>query len=187
MEQQIRERAAQSGGLTANFPLPTMSSLAAYAQSPRQSLPLAAAAAWGNFRKVRDMGGDKLSEYLGQSTMGTPSKSSIQGSPSSLLSGMMTPPNTSARTPSVEREMAPPPSMRPLAAAAPAKKAQSGSSFSVDTQPRPLRGYSSKPRALGAKREIAVQEDVPKDRCDDEKSHKPAYSCAEEDEPCGDG
>ena len=163
MEQQIRERAAQSGGLTANFPLPTMSSIAAYAQSPRQSLPLAAAAAWGNFRKVRDMGGDKLSEYLGQGTMGTPSKSSVERSPASLVIGMMTPPNTSARTPSVEREMAPPPSMRPLAAAAAARKAQSGSSFSVDNQPRPLRGYSSKPRALGAKRENAVQEDAPKD------------------------
>ena len=161
MEQQIRERAAQSGGLTANLPLPTMSSLAAYAQSPRQSLPLAAAAAWGNFRKVRDLGGDKLSEYLGQSTIGTPSKSSLQGSPASLLSGMMTPPGTAARTPSVEREMAAPPAMRPLAAAAAARKAQNGLSYFSETQPRPLRGYSSKPRALGAKREVIAAEKAP--------------------------
>ena len=163
MEQQIRERAAQSGGLAANLPLPYMSSLAAYAHSPRQALPLAAAAAWGNFRKVRDLGGDKLSEYLGQSTMATPSKSSIQGSPASLLSAMMTPPNTAVKTPSAERETAPPPSMRPLAMAAAARKAQSGSSSFPETQPRPLRGYSSKPRALGAKKEVMVNEEAPVD------------------------
>ena len=159
MEQQIKERAAQFGGLTANLPLPSMSSLAAYAQSPRQALPLAAAAAWGNLRKVRDMGGEKINEYLSQSTVGTPSKSSIQGSPAALLSGVMTPPNTSTRTPSIERDV-PPPAMRPLAAAAAARKAQSGSGLgALDAQPRPLRGFSSKPRALGAKREIVVDHD----------------------------
>ena len=161
MEQQIKEHAAQTGGLTANLPLPSMSSLAAYAQSPRQSLPLAAAAAWGNFRKVRDMGGEKITEYLNQSAMATPSKSSIQGSPASLLSGIMTPPQTGARTPSVEREMGPPPSMRPLAAAAAARKAQGPTSATPDVQPRPLRGYSSKPRALGAKRETVIEQDAP--------------------------
>ena len=157
MEQQIRERAAQSGGLTAGLPIPSISSLAAYAQSPRQALPLAAAAAWGNFRKVRDMGGEKINEYLNQSAMGTPSKSTVQGSPASLLSGIMTPPSTAARTPSMDRDMAPPPSMRPLAAAAAARKAQSFSGSGPEVQPRPLRGYSSKPRALGAKREPAVE------------------------------
>jgi hypothetical protein len=74
----------------------------------------------------------------------------------------MTPPHTGARTPSVERDM-PPPSMRPLAAAAAARKAQqgSGSSSSSDPQPRPLRGFSSKPRALGARRELVIEQDGP--------------------------
>lgn len=169
MEQQIRERAAQGAGAITNFQmqLPTISSLAAYAQSPRQALPLAAAAAWGNFRKVRDIGGEKINEYLTQNTLATPSKNSNgMGSPSSLMSGIMTPPNTGVRTPSVERDDRPP-SMRPLAAAAAARKAHSGfpgatgAGPAVDVQPRPLRGYSSKPRALGARREVVVEQDEP--------------------------
>jgi hypothetical protein len=167
MEQQIKERAAQGQGAITSFQmqLPTISSLAAYAQSPRQSLPLAAAAAWGNLRKVREMGGEKINEYLTQSTVATPSKSSGMGSPSSLMSGIMTPPHTGARTPSVERDSMPPP-MRPLAAAAAARKAQTSSTSgpsgpAADIQPRPLRGYSSKPRALGAKREAVVEHEEP--------------------------
>ena len=76
MEQQEKGRALTS--------LPSFARISSIAASPK-SVPLAAAAAWGNWRKGRD------SIFANQ----TPSKSSTQ----SLLPGLMTPPNTELRTP----------------------------------------------------------------------------------------
>ncbi|KAJ6145405.1 hypothetical protein N7470_009300 [Penicillium chermesinum] len=81
MQQQERERAL-SGGLGA---LPSIADIAA---SPR-NLPLAAAAAWGNWRKGRENanGGSNSREQ-------TPSKSSNTGG---FLSGLLTPPSSHVR------------------------------------------------------------------------------------------
>ncbi|KAJ5628108.1 hypothetical protein N7490_010336 [Penicillium lividum] len=76
MQQQERER-AMSGAT-----LPSLQSIAA---SPR-SLPLAAAAAWGNWRKSRETSGGPAEQ--------TPSKSS---NASAFLSGLLTPPSSHVR------------------------------------------------------------------------------------------
>ena len=78
MEQQEKERALASSSLT------RISNLAA---SPK-ALPLAAAAAWGNWRKGRD------TALVNLSANQTPSKSSAQ----SFFAGLMTPPRTEIRT-----------------------------------------------------------------------------------------
>ena len=75
MEHQEKGRAFTS--------LPSLARISSIAASPK-SVPLAAAAAWGNWRKGRD------SIFANQ----TPSKSSTQ----SLLPGLMTPPHTELRT-----------------------------------------------------------------------------------------
>ena len=75
MEQQEKGRALTS--------LPSLARISSIAASPK-SVPLAAAAAWGNWRKGRD------SIFANQ----TPSKSSTQ----SLLPDLMTPPHTELRT-----------------------------------------------------------------------------------------
>ena len=75
MEQQEKERALAS--------FPSLARVSTIAASPK-ALPLAAAAAWGNWRKGRD------SAFANQ----TPSKSS----PQSFLAGLMTPPGTETRT-----------------------------------------------------------------------------------------
>lgn len=91
MEQQEKERAL-AGGNTQTFP--SLSSLAA---SPRAALPLAAAAAWGNWRKGRDSAFGSLSGMANgsASVQQTPSKSST---PQSLFAGLMTPPSTNIRS-----------------------------------------------------------------------------------------
>ncbi|KAK5235800.1 hypothetical protein LTR47_003275 [Exophiala xenobiotica] len=137
MEQQLKERVA--GGLAS--PLPSISTLSSYAQSPR-ALPMAAAAAWGNWRRARDTSIGALSDLATNLGNQTPSKSTI-GSPASFLSGIMTPPGTTQKLPGSAEMSAPPPSMRPLAAAAAARKSSS--------EARPLRAYSSQPRALSSK------------------------------------
>ena len=93
MEQQEKERAMAGGR---NFP--SLSSLPNLAASPR-ALPLAAAAAWGNWRKGRDTSFGSLSEMINGSPSQTPSKSTTsRASPSqSFLSGLMTPPSTNLR------------------------------------------------------------------------------------------
>lgn len=89
MEQQEKERAIAGGQ---NFP-----SLASIAASPR-ALPLAAAAAWGNWRKGRD-----ISRSFGGITAvasGSPSQTPSRSSPSAsqgFLSGLLTPPGTNIR------------------------------------------------------------------------------------------
>lgn len=78
MEKQEKER-AMAGGKT----FPSLASLAA-AASPR-SLPLAAAAAWGSWRKGRESFTSEVSQ--------TPSKSTNGG----FLSGLLTPPSSNVR------------------------------------------------------------------------------------------
>jgi len=103
---------------------------------------LAAAAAWGNWRKARDTSIGALSELATNLGSQTPSKSTI-GSPASFLSGMITPPATSQKTPSSsDTTVQAPPSMRSLAAGAAQARKGGG------PEARPLRAYNSQPRAL---------------------------------------
>ncbi|KAJ5832331.1 hypothetical protein N7474_000642 [Penicillium riverlandense] len=122
MQQQERER-AMSGN---NLSLPSISDLAA---SPR-SLPLAAAAAWGNWRKARDNSNSGLNP-----SDQTPSKSN--NAAGGFLSGLLTPPGSHVR------QNAPPHT------AAPART----SSY---RETRPLRGFNSTPRRGSVLTETAV-------------------------------
>ena len=92
MEQQEKERAL-AGGQT----FPSLASISNLASSPR-ALPLAAAAAWGNWRKGREQGQSfgNLSAIANGSAHQhqTPSKSS----PQSFFAGLMTPPSTDTRS-----------------------------------------------------------------------------------------
>ena len=129
MEQQEKER-AMAGGQT----FPSLSSITNLASSPR-ALPLAAAAAWGNWRKARDLSFGNLSE-IANGAFGvseTPSKSSP--SAQSFLSGLMTPPSTNLR-------QTPPPSMGMPTALR---------SASADS--RPLRQYSTPRLSLSRQEE----------------------------------
>ena len=146
MEQQIREKAASVAGLGGS--LPSIATLSTYAQSPRVALPMVASAAWGNFQRARNYGSSALSE-LAQNYNQTPSKSTAS-SPGSFMSGIMTPPNTSSRTPMAAESM-PPPAMRPLAAAALARKAQGG------PEPRPLRAFNGQSRALNSRQPPRIE------------------------------
>ncbi|GLA02778.1 hypothetical protein AnigIFM60653_002304 [Aspergillus niger] len=117
MQQQERER-IQSG-----HSFPSLSSLAELTASPR-NLPLAAAAAWGSWRKGRDTSNSHVSEQ-------TPSKS---GNASSFLSGLLTPPASSVRqaSPQAVGTSATMGSRRPSAS-------------------RPLRNYDTTPKAAPAR------------------------------------
>ena len=90
MEQQEKERA-----LAGSQTFPSLGSISNLAASPR-ALPLAAAAAWGNWRKGREQGFGNLSAIANGSAHQhqTPSKSS----PQSFFAGLMTPPGTDMRT-----------------------------------------------------------------------------------------
>lgn len=88
MEQQEKERAL-AGGQT----FPSLASISSMAASPK-ALPLAAAAAWGNWRKGRDSGFGNLGALSNGSVQQTPSKAS----PQSFFAGLMTPPSTNMRT-----------------------------------------------------------------------------------------
>ena len=124
MEQLERERAAAGG---AAFP-----SIASIAASPR-SLPLAAAAAWGNWRKGRPSVGG-MAEIRGNSAEQTPSRSS----PQSFLSGLLTPPNTQMRPPGPSRPF--PKGSRPA-------------------RPAPRRGgYSTPPRQISGRQPAHASE-----------------------------
>lgn len=79
MEQQEKERALAS--------FPSLTRISNLAASPK-ALPLAAVAAWGNWRKGRD------SAFVNLSANQTPSKASAQ----SFFAGLMTPPRTENRT-----------------------------------------------------------------------------------------
>jgi hypothetical protein len=126
MEQQEKERAALGGSSVFS----SISSLSALTQTPR-ALPMAAAAAWGNWRKARDNSLATLSD-LGNVNHQTPSRSSA--GPPSFLSGLLTPPRTSQKqaTPTTRA----PPTMRAL-------------NGRISTPAvRPLRAYSSQARSM---------------------------------------
>jgi predicted nucleic acid-binding Zn-ribbon protein len=119
MQQQEKER-AMSGGQA----FPSLSDIAA---SPR-SLPLAAAAAWGNWRKGRE-------SFTSESgTSQTPSKSTNGGG---FLSGLLTPPSSNVR-------------YTPKNLSAPPGSARIGSRRTA-SESRPLRGYNPSPRTLSAR------------------------------------
>ncbi|KAL6718064.1 hypothetical protein ACLMJK_004149 [Lecanora helva] len=107
MEQQEKERALAGGQ---NFP--SLTSISNLAASPK-ALPLAAAAAWGNWRKGRE-GFGNLTAVANGSVQQTPSKSS----PQSFFAGLMTPPSTNIRaTPPIAGNM------RPLASSSSSNRA----------------------------------------------------------------
>lgn len=136
MEQQLKERAAT--GMT--IQLPSIVSLQSLTQSPR-ALPMAAVAALGNWRKARDSSFGALSDLA--SNLGPTPTRSTSGSPASFLSGMMTPPSTTVKTPIPPNPIMSPPSMRPLANVAPKSS----------TEARPLRAYNAQPRALSSRQQ----------------------------------
>ena len=100
---------------------PSLRSISELTASPR-SLPLAAAAAWGSWRKGREHASSNASEQ-------TPSKPSNAGA---FLSGLLTPPASSVR--------------QNLNTSAP-----SSATMRRTSQSRPLRGHSSTPRPLSAR------------------------------------
>ncbi|KAK2782015.1 hypothetical protein FQN52_001239 [Onygenales sp. PD_12] len=142
MEMQEKER-AMTGGIGGGVKLPSLSSIAA---SPR-SLPLAAAAAWGNWRKARE--GSVSSPVGGGVGVGaeqqrTPSKRSNINAPNarigsssnnnanangapSFLSGLLTPPSSNVR-------------ISPATYSAPAPVPLGRRTYS---ESRPLRGYNN--------------------------------------------
>ena len=136
MEQQEKERSAS--GVADSFP--SIASLSSLTQSPR-ALPMAAAAAWGNWRKARDSSFGALTDLTNLGNQ-TPSRSTFGGSPQGFLAGLMTPPSTNQRqvTPLAGNATAPP-TMMSLAA--------SGRNSSGEA--RPLRTYNAQARSLSAR------------------------------------
>lgn len=118
MQQQERERTMSGAAL------PSLQSIAA---SPR-SLPLAAAAAWGNWRKGRENANPNANP-----SEQTPSKSSNAGA---FLSGLLTPPSSHVR------QNAP-------------HSSGPGRSYA---ETRPLRGFNSAPRRGSVRQEVPIAE-----------------------------
>ena len=113
MEQQEKERALANGQT-----FPSLASFSTLTSSPR-ALPLAAAAAWGSWRKSRDTSLGSLSGIANGSPRQTPSGSSL--SALGFLSGLLTPLDTKIRqTPQ------PGPSTRPLGMTSAASKRSTG-------------------------------------------------------------
>lgn len=89
MEQQGKERTA-----AINSTFPSLSSISTIASSPR-ALPLAAAAAWGNWRKAQDTSTRTVLSVGHMSGNQTPPRSSSPAR--GFLSGLLTPPRTNMR------------------------------------------------------------------------------------------
>ncbi|KAL4924412.1 putative myosin class II heavy chain (MHC) [Aspergillus undulatus] len=156
MQQQEKERAMNGQG----FPsLPSLSELTA---SPR-ALPLAAAAAWGNWRKGRD----------NSNSNETPSKSSPA---SAFLSGLLTPPSSNARPAGPDNSASAAPAWR--------RPLESRPLRSVDTTPRPLSS-----RAAGKMREPPTTPPLLRKSSYDHDAEPTEYepSSLEEDESTADG
>ena len=129
MEQQVRERASAASSTTPSTLSQGISTLASQIQSPR-GLPMAAAAAWGNWRKSgKDLPFSSALSDIASIGSQTPSKSTGTASPQSFLSGLLTPPATSQR-----------------------RTPTSAPSKSVGAAARPLRGYGAPPRSLSSAR-----------------------------------
>ncbi|KAL2843102.1 hypothetical protein BJY01DRAFT_248776 [Aspergillus pseudoustus] len=160
MQQQEKER-AMNGQSFPNFP-----SLADITASPR-ALPLAAAAAWGNWRKGRDNSSNGTEQ--------TPSKSSPA---STFLSGLLTPPSSNARQTGSNGSAAPAPGWRRSSESRPLK------SYS-NTTPRPLSS-----RAAGKMREPPTTPPLLRRSSYDHDAEPTDYSqpsFEEEDESTADG
>ena len=123
MEQQEKER-AMAGGQT----FPSLASISNLAASPR-ALPLAAAAAWGNWRKARETPFSSLSAAVNGNADQTPSRSSP--SAQSFLSGLLTPPSTHIRQ-------------------SPSLGANEVASRPLSSSQRPLRQYSTPRQSFSA-------------------------------------
>ena len=123
MEQQEKER-AMAGGQT----FPSLASISNLAASPR-ALPLAAAAAWGNWRKARETPFGSLSAAVNGNADQTPSRSSP--SAQSFLSGLLTPPSTHIRQ-------------------SPSLGASDAASRPSSSSKRPLRQYSTPRQSFSA-------------------------------------
>jgi len=141
MEQHLKERAISDINLPSNLPASISAGLANLAQSPRA---MVAAAAWGNWRKVRDTSFSAVSDFANSVGPQTPSRSNT--APASLLAGVATPQDTSLRSPSNGSR---PSTSRPLATAAATRRTESGS---LSGGARPLRAFSSQPRTLSSAR-----------------------------------
>lgn len=89
MEQQGKERSA-----AANSTFPALSRISNIASSPR-ALPLAAAAAWGNWRKAQDTSSGSALSTANVTGDQTPPRSSSPAR--GFLSGLLTPPRTNIR------------------------------------------------------------------------------------------
>jgi predicted nucleic acid-binding Zn-ribbon protein len=184
MEQQIRERAARNAGPAAAASLPSLSDIMGYAQSPRSVLPMVGQAAWGNLRKARDVSINAFGQLAGDYTA-TPSKAGRAVSPAaSYSSGPMTPPNTvqTSRRLSSNSDR-PPPAMRPLAAAAAARRMNTPSAKPSGTaiEARPLRAFSSQPRALRVRPESLDGKDPLADLSENASPQTPTLSKGRED------
>lgn len=159
MQQQEKERAMNGQ----SFPrMPYLSELTA---SPK-ALPLAAAAAWGNWRKGRENPNSNASDQ-------TPSKSSPAGT---FLSGLLTPPSSNARQASPNSSTPTAPGWRRPSESRPLK--------SYDTTPRPLSS-----RAAGKMREPPTTPPLLRGSSYDHDAEPADYaqSSLEEDESTADG
>jgi hypothetical protein len=136
MEQQEKDRAAS--GVSNSFP--SIASLSNLTQSPR-ALPMAAAAAWGNWRKARDSSLGALTDLTNLGNQ-TPSRSTFGGGPQSFLAGLMTPPSTN------QRQVTPPTGSAPVPPTMPSLDA---SGRKVSGEARPLRTYNAQARSLSAR------------------------------------
>lgn len=172
MEQQEKERAL-AGGKT----FPSLSSLSNLAASPR-ALPLAAAAAWGNWRKARDTSFGNLSAIANGSVNQTPSRSSPS---QSFLSGLMTPPSTNIRqTPQQGSNIGlPRPTSSALGSARPYRTPRHSLSLQDDNRPPKDVGPPTTPPLM---REASYDEDASSSGFGD--TFLPAGT-ATEDEPFG--
>ncbi|KAI9808664.1 MAG: hypothetical protein M1825_003815 [Sarcosagium campestre] len=104
MQQQERERATAAGGTQR---LPSLSSISSFA-SPKAVLPLAAA--WGNWRKVRDSSMGNLSSISlpGSRTPSSRTPSKHERPSPSFLGGLLTPPSTNLKSsPREQTEISP--------------------------------------------------------------------------------
>lgn len=141
MDAQLKERGLNPTTSSANS---LTSSLANLTQSPRQ---MVAAAAWGNWRRVRDSG---VGSAISDAVTGTPSRSS--STPSSFLTGIMTPP-PSMRTPprqDTERSASSSRSIAPNTV----RRTNTMSGLSSGGA-RPLRTMNSQPRTLSSARKTS--------------------------------
>ncbi|OJD23675.1 hypothetical protein ACJ73_04971 [Blastomyces percursus] len=135
MEQQEKERAMSGGNDNGTQQFPSLSTLSNLAASPR-SLPLAAAAAWGNWRKARENSvasnpnppSVKTNPNSLTNDHRTPSKVS-SNNPPSFLSGLLTPPSSNVR-------------QSPATYSAPGPLPMGPGSRRIYSESRPLRHYS---------------------------------------------